>query len=165
MEAGMKRLVLVAALGCLLTAGCESAAGGFDSFEVTVNVLGAGSGDGLVTEIETVLDIRCHILHGEPNQLSEVNTTKPLPLGIHRLNGWVGHSPRPADEGTNSVCWTGDCESVQGNVCQMSFVIRIGVTLTASRSSGRRLDYVLLRPSLSDPHRVAKCKQRSAKPP
>jgi len=128
----MKRFLLGAALACLLAAGCESAQGGFDSFEVTVNVLGGGSGDGLVTEIETVLDIRCHILRGEPNQLSEINTANHCRGSFTDLNGLGGFQLiATPDEGNEFVSWTGDCESVQANVCQMSFASHEAVTLTA----------------------------------
>src|SRR5580765_4523233 len=104
-------LVFSAALGCLATAGCESAPGDFDPFEVTVNVLGGGTGDGLVTEIETVLDIHCHIVDGEPNQLSEVNTANRCRGSFTDLNGLGAFQLSATPDGGNEfVSWTGDCE-------------------------------------------------------
>ena len=143
-----KRALRVGLLLLITGAACyNELPGEFDPFEVTVNVLGAGNGNGRVTEIETELDINCHIVAGEPNDLSEVNRTNRCQGSFIDLNG-LGTFQLNAtpDDGHEFVGWTGDCLSVQGTICQLEFVSRVAVTLTV-RAEFRPLGLIIAAPS------------------
>ena len=113
-------------------AGCEGQPGDFDPFEVTVIIQGRGTGSGVVTEGEDELDLSCHIVGGEPNQPAESTTENRCRDSFIDLNGLGGFVVIAApDEGHQFVGWTGDCELVQGNVCQLGFASTRAVTLTA----------------------------------
>lgn len=119
-------------LAVLLLAGCNDQPGEFDPFEVTIIVNGTGTGDGVVGEVEEEIDINCHIVAGEPNQPAEATTTNRCRDSFIDLNGLGGFVLIAApDEGHEFVSWTGECEVVQGPICQMGFASRTAVTLTA----------------------------------
>ena len=117
-----------------LVSSCKDLPGDFDPFDVTINVLGRGAGSGVVTEVETLVTINCHIVAGEPNDLAEIGGAgNPCRSVFTDLNGLgmflLFATP---DEGHEFVGWTGDCESVQGTTCQVSFVSREAITLTVT---------------------------------
>ena len=117
----------------LLLFGCSQQPGDFDPFEVTVIILGQGSGSGVVTEGEDELDIFCHIVAGEPNQPAEATIENRCRGSFIDLNGLGGFVVIAApDQGHEFVGWTGDCEVVQGNICQLGFASTRAVTLTAT---------------------------------
>ena len=120
------------AIAIALLAGCDEQPGDIDPFEVTVIVHGEGTGSGVVSEVENELDINCHIVAGEPNQPSEATTANRCRGSFFDLNG-LGSFVLIAtpDEGHQFVGWTGECEFVEGTVCQMGFASRVALTLTA----------------------------------
>ena len=145
----MRKLAMITGLLVLaLGSSCyNELPGDFDPFEVTVNVLGAGNGNGRVTEIETEFDINCHIVAGEPNDLSEINSTNRCKGSFTDLNGLGMFQLTAApDDGHEFVGWTGDCLSVQGTVCQLEFVSRVAVTLTV-HAEFRPLGLIIAAPS------------------
>lgn len=119
-------------LALVLAASCRDLAGDFDPFDVTVNVLGRGNGSGVVTEVETTVTINCHIVAGEPNELSEIaDAGNPCRSVFTDLNGLGMFLLFAApDAGHEFVGWSGDCAVVQGTTCQVSFVSREAITLT-----------------------------------
>ena len=123
---------ILSAVLLLFLPGCEDQPGDFDPFEVTVIVHGTGTGSGVVGEVEEEIDINCHIVAGEPNQAAEATTANRCRDSFFDLNGLGGFVLIAApDAGNEFVGWTGDCESVQGTVCQMGFESTSAVTLTA----------------------------------
>jgi len=120
-------------LGLLLAtvlAGCEQAAG-FDHVDVTVNVLGTGTGDGRVNENETILHIDCHIVGGEPRSPARYRADNPCTDTYTDLNG-LGTFILFAvpDPGHEFVGWTGDCQAVQGTACRVEYISHVDVTRT-----------------------------------
>jgi hypothetical protein len=126
-------------------AACESAAE-FDRFDVTVNVLGAGSGDGRVTENETILHIDCQIVGGEPNSLGDYRRDEPCTDTFTDLNGlgtfFLYAVPDPGHE---FVGWTGDCQAVQGTACRVEYISHVDVTRTVV-AEFRPIGLIIARP-------------------
>lgn len=101
---------------------------------MTINVPGRGNGSGVVTEVETIVTINCHIVAGEPNELPEIaGAGNPCRSVFTELNGLGMFLLFAApDAGHQFVGWSGDCATVQGTTCQVSFVAREAITLTVS---------------------------------
>ena len=119
-------------LGFLLLLGCDNLPGDNDPFEVTIVVHGTGTGSGVVTEVEEEIDLNCRIVAGEPNQPSEATTGNRCRDSFFSLNGFGSFQLVAApDAGHEFAGWTGDCEVVQGAVCQMGYVSITPLTLTA----------------------------------
>ena len=125
----MTRILILA---LLFLNGCDNQPGDFDPFEVTIIVHGAGTGSGSVGEVEEELDISCQIVAGEPSEPPEATTGNRCRDSFQALNGFGSFQLIAAPAaGHEFVGWTGDCEIVQGTVCQMGFVSITAVTLTA----------------------------------
>jgi len=147
----LPRRVLCAAVAAAALS-CTTAPGLFDPFDVTVNVLGAGTGNGRVTETEALVNIDCRIVGGEPNSLGDLGSGDgPCRSTFAELNGLGTFILfAAADLGHEFVGWSGDCAPVGVAACRLSWASREALTLTVT-AEFRPVGLIIAPPSVHFP--------------